>query len=593
MLNRRNFIKSTAGVAAAPLVVTACGGGSSSSDTEVTVFSHGIASGDPVNDAVIIWTRITPEDETTSSKFVVQWQVSEDPDMRNSMKSGSVTTSKAQDFTVKVDVTGLNSGKNYYYQFTGPDGKQKTEIGKTLTLPQGEVSEITLGVCSCANYAFGFFNAYEYLGQSDADIILHLGDYIYEYQAGVYPSSTVGGRNPEPANEIISLTDYRQRYAQYRTDVQLQSAHKSKPFICVWDDHELANDAYKDGAQNHNEGEGDFNDRKRLAFQAYHEWMPIRTGSDQSKIYRRFDIGNLLTLNMLDTRHLGRDKPIDLVGDFPEVLQGDISGYIAEVASPERSLLGSEQNEWLHASLIDSNARWQVLGQQVLMGRMNFPVEVLLSVARLRNAIRNGQTGDEVAALQDHIKSTLADLHSIKAGNKPGTSDPAGAVDLARLAALPYNLDAWDGYHYEREALLSRAAQLNKNLVVLAGDTHNAWANELRLMGDDFNVSDQRVGVELATSAVTSPGFDAYLTFDEQSPAEDLQNDLIALIDDLRFFDATRRGFLTVKFTPQEMTANWHFLNKVTVKNGVNLEVESFTVKADGVVTVDKLIRSN
>jgi len=594
-LSRRSFLKSAAagaGAAAVPVAITGCGG-DDDKDFGVNVFSHGVASGDPLTDSVIIWTRITPEDEDAAGSLPVGWSISENSDMSNPVQSGTYVTDSAKDFTVKVDVKGLQAGTTYYYRFTGPSGTEPTDIGQTKTLPEGSVSAIKFAVCSCANYPAGFFNVYEKIASSSADIVLHLGDYIYEYQSGTYPSveDQVTDRAPDPVNEIVSLADYRKRYAQYRRDVQLQSAHKAKPFICVWDDHELANDAYKNGAENHNEGEGEFATRREEAFQAYHEWMPIRTGSDLSVIYRQFEIGDLVNLQMLDTRHVGRDKPVDLVADFPEALTGDTSAFIAEIGSSTRTLLGTTQNEWATSNMINSSATWQVLGQQVLMGRILVPTDLLIPLGQLEAAISGGASAEAIAILQTSIKSTLTELATIKAGFTPDLSGPATGDDLARLASVaPYNLDAWDGYQYEREVLLNYAAFYNKNLVVLAGDTHNAWASELRLMKSDLSgISSVRAGVELATSSVSSPGFDEYLTFDEANPVAEFEGAVTSLIDDLKFFDASRRGFLEVEFTPTKATATWNFVNTVKSKADVTVSTTSYEVLASGASTSDKL----
>jgi alkaline phosphatase D len=324
-LSRRSFIKNSAAgasIVGVPMALTACGDDKdkkeadliTAADSNVMVkFAHGVASGDPLSDRVILWTRVT-HTEATAQTIPVDWAVATDAAMTNVVSSGSIQTSEMYDYTVKIDATGLAANTKYYYRFTGPLNK-KTDVGETKTLPTGSVSSVKLAVCSCANYPAGYFNAYDAIGKSDADVVVHLGDYIYEYAVGEYgtTSNTVDqGRNHSPAKEVWTLADYRERYAQYRLDTLLQGAHQAKPFICVWDDHELANDSYKGGAANHatDGSEGTFTDRRAAAFQAYHEWLPIRTGSDASKIYRKFKFGDLISLNMMDTRHIGRDEPI-------------------------------------------------------------------------------------------------------------------------------------------------------------------------------------------------------------------------------------------------------------------------------------------
>lgn len=626
-LTRRSFIKSAAagaGAAAVPVALTGCGGDDNDSDSSkplgVHTFSHGVASGDPLTDSVIIWTRVTPENEESSDSIDISWQVSDQADMSNIVKDGVVTTDKTKDFTVKTDVTGLTAGTTYYYRFSGPGGTETTDIGQTKTLPEGAVQSIKFAVCSCANYPFGFFNVYEQMSQSDADIVLHLGDYIYEYRAGQYPTTPADGRAPDPAKEVVTLADYRERYAQYRADVQLQAVHQVKPFICVWDDHELANDAYRSGAQNHNEGEGDFEERRQQAFQAYHEWMPIRSGTDLSNIYRQFEIGNLVNLQMLDTRHTGRDKPLS-VSDFPGLASTDPATAAAEatafanaIGSSNRTLLGDSQRDLAITNMVNSNATWQVFGQQVLIGRILAPAELLQGINTLQTLLEDNRA-DEAEAAQTEVTNLISQLYALKlqqnahAAGAPGV--PAlTAAETARLAtALPYNLDAWDGYAYEREVIFNNVALHNKNLVVLAGDTHNAWANELRLLQPNSSqTSDVRVGVEFATAAVTSPGFDEYLSL-EGAAKVGFESAIAALVDDLAFMDASRRGFMEVEFTPAKATCEWIFVNTITTKEGVVTNnqytqlaadgvtpvtrLAKFEVEPDGITTTDKLVQVN
>ncbi len=597
-LTRRSFIKSAAAgasAAAVPMALTGCGADDDDVKLGALTFSHGVASGDPLANSVIIWTRITPERENSSDSVEVTWAVSEAADMSNPVKTGSVTTNSAKDFTVKVDVTGLDANTIYYYQFNNVN-TDASAIGETVTLPEGNVASLKLAVCSCANYPAGYFNVYDKIAASDAAIVLHLGDYIYEYAVGEYgtTANTIDqGRNHSPSKEIWTLADYRQRYAQYRQDSMLQAAHKAKPFICVWDDHELANDAYKDGAANHTDGdEGMFADRRAAAFQAYHEWLPIRTGNDLSDIYRQFEIGDLVNLQMMDTRHVARTKPIDLVGDFPEALAGDTDAFIAEISSSDRTLLGATQYNTVTSSMKNSSATWQVLGQQVLMGRILVPAELLVSLGQLQGAIEQGADAAAIAALQAGIKTTLTELATIKAGwtpSAPGVT-PATDDDLERIATVaPYNLDAWDGYAYEREMLLIEAVKADKNLVVLAGDTHNAWASDLRLLElGGSTVSNIRAGVEFATSSVSSPGFDEYLTFDNTNPAAAFEGVVTSLVDDLKFMDASRRGFMEVTFTPAKATAEWVFVSDIVSNENITTDSNYIRIAADTTVSTFK-----
>lgn len=559
-VSRRRFLKSVAlgaGAVSVPAALTGCFGDDDDDDRDLTVFvfGHGVASGDPLADAVIIWTRVTP-DNANGTEAKVAWVVARDEAMTDVVASGTEYTDASRDFTVKVDVTGLQPGTTYYYQFAGKDSAA-SPVGRTKTLPAGAVDRVTMAVCSCSNYPAGFFNVYNAMATADADVVLHLGDYIYEYGSNEYPNPDAQGRQPEPVQEILTLEQYRARYAQYRSDVDLQAVHQNKPFICVWDDHELANDTYKNGAQNHSDDEGDFIARRDAAHQAYHEWLPIRTGADRGKIYRSFDFGNLLSLHMADTRMLARDKPLSY-GDYADS-QGniDIAGFSAALADSSRTLLGAEQQQQLLGDMIDSTATWQVLGQQVLMGRIMIPVELLAALGEIQAML---EAGVDASAKQAEVAQLLGELATLKA------TDPTNP----RLTSVaPYNLDAWDGYFPAREEVLRRAQLLNKNLVVLAGDTHNAWASELYVADDSGNVlRDQgSVGVEFATSSVTSPGFETYVGFGDNVQLQaGFEGAVTSLVDDLKFLNAKSRGFMLVEFTQQKAQCQWLFVDTIASK---------------------------
>jgi alkaline phosphatase D len=567
-LTRRSFIKSAAAGASAvavPMALTGCGGDDdkdslSLEDSKLVVaFGHGVASGDPLADKVIIWTRVT-HTESTAQTIPVEWKVANDEAMTDVVSSGIVETNAGIDYTVKVDADRLLANTAYFYQFTGPLGVKST-IGKTKTLPVGYVENVKLAVCSCANYPAGYFNAYDALGKSDADVVVHLGDYIYEYAVGEYgtTANTIDqGRNHSPEKEVWTLADYRLRYSQYRQDALLQGAHQAKPFICVWDDHELANDSYIDGAQNHTEEtEGAFADRRAAAFQAYHEWLPIRTGSDVSKIYRNFQFGELISMNMMDTRHVARDKALTT----DELLAAG-AGASALIADPSRRLIGDEQFSWLMQEWSNSTTTWEVLGQQVLMGRIFVPVELLQYLGTL---IAKLEAGLDASAEQAAVFTAISELATIKAGYTPAMTGPATSDDLLRITSVaPYNLDSWDGYFVEREQILNRANLIGKNIISLAGDTHNAWASDLRYVTDTSTgtLSQRTVGAEFATSSVSSPGFDEYLSL---NPAQKggFEGAITSLVDDLQYFDSSQRGYMEVVFTPTSATAEWKFVSTI------------------------------
>jgi alkaline phosphatase D len=337
--------------------LTGCG---SDSDAIPVSFLHGVASGDPLSDRVILWTRLTVA--STTAEIPVEWELSGEATFDSIVAKGVAATGSDRDFTVKVDATGLTPGTQYFYRFRAYS--DLSPVGKTRTLPGAGVAQVKLAVFSCSNYPAGYFNAYaEAAKRSDFDAALHLGDYIDEYAATGYASANAAalGRVSLPATEIISLADYRVRYAQYRTDPDLQALHAAAPMIAVWDDHEIANDTYITGAENHQPAtEGDFAVRKAAALQAYHEWMPTRVAQADT-IYRSFDFGNLLSLHMLDTRIVGREKQLDYANFF-KTTGFDGSGFTAAVGSPTRQLLGSAQVSWLQQKMTTSTATWQVLG---------------------------------------------------------------------------------------------------------------------------------------------------------------------------------------------------------------------------------------
>lgn len=506
------------------LPLAACGG---DDDTPAPIapavsYQHGVASGDPLADRIMLWTRVTPAADGT---VPVQWEVASDEAFTKVVKSGSTETSAERDYTVKVDVTGLSAATVYHYRFAV--GAQRSPVGRARTLPTGTVDRVRLAVFSCSNYPAGYFNVYAAAARDGAfDAAVHLGDYIYEYGAGGYASDTAAalGRLSVPPTEIIQLSDYRRRYAQYRTDPDLQALHAAMPMIAVWDDHEIANDTWTGGADNHTEGtEGAFAVRRAAAIQAYHEWMPTRLPDPARPdvIYRSFDFGNLVSLHMLDTRNIGRDRQIDM------------AAYVAGAAhDPARQLLGAEQNAWLSARLQTSTATWQVLGQQVLMGRMNIPASVAQS--------------------PDPVTMTAY----ITAVQTPAAARTAEQQALVAQPKVPYNLDAWDGYQANRESVLAAAAANDRNLVVLSGDTHNAWASDLTLAADG-----RKVGVEFATSSVSSPGFEAYLP--TVNPAQ-LSGAFPLLIDDLVYADTSRRGFMVLEATAAEARAQWVYVDTIS-----------------------------
>ncbi|MHC5171328.1 alkaline phosphatase D family protein [Acinetobacter johnsonii] len=571
-MNRRELIQKTlAGFSALslPISLTACGDDADSNtqpNTQVQ-FLHGVASGDPLQTQVIIWTRVTPAD--SSARLEVQWEVAKDAEFKHITATGNVLTTAAQDFTVKVDVTGLTAGQVYFYRFKSASTYSITGQTKTLAT---QVQSVQFAVCSCSNYPAGYFHVYKEMAKQDVDVVIHLGDYIYEYGMGGYATeeAVAMGRTLADDNnaEIIRLDDYRKRYALYRLDQDLQAAHQRHPFIVIWDDHELANDTWEKGAENHqSDTEGDFLERKLAALAAYFEWMPIRPIDDQHiKIYRQFDFGTLVQLTMLDTRIIARNVQLDYA-NYMTATGLDIAKFQADLINPVRSLMGVEQRNWLLQKLQQSKATWNVLGQQILMSKMFVPAELLMSLAEIT-------AGNPSPETLSKITTQITELLKIKARMDAG--DPTvSPEEKARLAVTaPYNLDAWDGYFAEREILYGTLAQLKKKVVVLAGDTHNAWASDLSSKDGVL------VGVELATSSVSSPGLEKYLSIPMQQ-LQAFEFAFISLIDELNYCNLNQRGYLKVRFTAEQVQADWIFVDSIKHKEYIVDETRSHQVILD------------
>ncbi|WP_189388892.1 alkaline phosphatase D family protein [Bacterioplanes sanyensis] len=345
-LTRREFLLDSASVTALP--------GLARRQTRNWVFQHGVASGDPLVDGVIIWTRITP---TTGSRQVgFRWQLFLDPQCRQLVQQGTGFTHAQRDFTVKLDISGLQPGCSYYYRFEALG--QQSDVGRTRTLPVGQLQHLRLAFTSCSNYAQGYFNVYKELAsRTDLDAVLHLGDYIYEYDN--LEASLNTGRVHCPAHETVSLQDYRQRHACYKRDADLQAVHRQHVFLLIWDDHEVANNAWRGGAEQHQPQQGSWHARLSAAVQAYLEWMPVREQPSPTQgLYRSFRFADLADVAMLDTRLAGRDQPAD---------------NKAERDDPTRTLLGYRQERWLSQQLQQAQQQgvaWKLLGQQVMMAQL-------------------------------------------------------------------------------------------------------------------------------------------------------------------------------------------------------------------------------
>jgi len=515
-LSRRDFLK-RAGAGAAVLgslpVLSGCGS-SQDSSVRAAAFKHGVASGDPLADRVMLWTRVSEVDGPIN----VSWVVAQDPELSLKVATGTVATNNARDYTVKVDALGLMPGATYYYQFAV--GDIQSPVGRTRTAPVGALDRLRVGVVSCSSLAHGYFNAYRKLSErADLDVILHLGDYIYEYGTGEY--GTV--RPYEPAHEILELADYRMRHAQYKTDPDLQELHRQFPFISIWDDHETADNSWREGANNHTEGaEGLWALRKAEAIQAYYEWLPIRQAdpSNRERIYRSFRYGDLADFVMLDTRLIGRD------------LQAGMTDASA-VNDEGRSLLGQQQLAYLETELARGGARWKFLGQQVMFGQLRIPSLPELSTL----------TGMTVPELQTLLQG----------------------LPVVSTGGVLLNTDQWDGYRAERARVFDLLASLNiDNAVVLTGDIHTSWAMDL--CRDPSNPlvynplsGDGSVAVEFVCTSVTSPGLEALNDF---TPVLKLLN------PHMKYVDLAQKGYMVLDITPERTQGEWWYVDQVAESGG-------------------------
>ncbi|MFE5515985.1 alkaline phosphatase D family protein [Streptomyces sp. NPDC056529] len=456
---RRTVVKAAAVTAvAAPALLGAAS--PALAGTGAPAFLHGVASGDPLPDGVLLWTRVTPVPEAVPGSGLgpdvrVGWEVAEDRGFARTVASGTTTAGAATDHTVKADVRGLRPATSYWFRFT-VDGVV-SPTARTRTAPAADTAApgVRFGVVSCANWEAGYFSAYRHLAaRADLDAVLHLGDYLYEYASGAYPDAKYTVRAHEPRHEIVSLADYRARHGKYKTDPDLRALHAAHPVIAIWDDHEFANDAWTGGAENHTPGaEGEWAARVAAAKQAYFEWMPVRA-STEGTVFRRLRFGRLADLHLLDLR------------SFRSAQAKTGSGTVDD---PERSITGRAQLDWLKAGLAGSDATWQLVGTSVMISPVAF------------------------GALPAHLLEPLAELMGLP---KEG---------------LAVNVDQWDGYTDDRRELLAHLTSRGvRNTVFLTGDIHMAWANDVPVKAATYPLS-ASAATEFVVTSVTSDNLDDLL----------------------------------------------------------------------------------
>ena len=468
----------------------------------MTVFSHGVASGDPESDRVVIWTRVAPAE---ASPAPLKWTVARDAALTQVVAAGEATPDSAHDFTVQVDVDGLQPGTNYWYAFEAD--ADRSPVGGLRTLPGSDVDHLRFAVVSCAKFNAGFFNGYARIAErDDLDFVLHLGDYIYEAAqnppAGQTPGADIG-RPFDPFHECVTLDDYRRRYAQYRADPDTQAMHHAHALLTTLDDHELADGAWRGGADEHKpERDGPWEERRAAAFQARREWLPHRLPDPEQpdRVFRSAAFGGLADLFLVDTRSR-RDQPV--------------SG--PAMSDPKRSQLGEEQREWLFQGLDQSRAAWRILANSSVLGRT------------------------WAVGVSDELRPNLRALKLISADGGP---DP----------------DQWDGYPGEREALLDQLD--GRNVVVLSGDVHVAMAIELGRDSDP----DRPVASEFVTASLTSQNLDDKAGWGYRTGSIAAEKQLMDLLPSIRWCDMDSHGYMVVDVTRERVRVEWWFVDGVLTR---------------------------
>ncbi|MDV6013749.1 alkaline phosphatase [Haloechinothrix sp. LS1_15] len=477
-------------------------------------FRHGVASGDPLPEAVVLWTRVTPTEDAypgsgAGPRVAVHWQVATDAEFDHVVARGTVTTGGDRDHTVKVDVTGLAPGTWYYYRFR--HAGETSPVGRTRTAPAAHVvpERLRMGVVSCSNWEAGLFAGYGRLAdRGDVDVVVCLGDYLYEYETGYYNAAGSTVRPHRPEHELLDLADYRMRHAQHKTDPDLQRLHASCPWVMVWDDHEFANDWWHSGAENHDpETEGSWDSRHARALQAYREWTPVRFGQ-ADRIHRRLRFGTLAELTMLDLRSY-RDEPIT-------------TNY-ADAHDPERGMTGPEQMRWLQDGLAGSEAQWKLIGNSVMFSPFLMP------------------------PFPDLIGKPLAELTGL-------VSADGGII---------VHGDQWDGYQHDRNVLISFLADHGiTDTVFLSGDIHTSWANEVPVDAGAYPLT-PRVATELVCPSVTSDNLDDILGVPPRTTSVAAEKAVRLTNRHVRWVELDSHGYTVLDVRPDRVKADWYFVDRL------------------------------
>ncbi|GAB2926834.1 alkaline phosphatase D family protein [Streptomyces sundarbansensis] len=529
--SRRTVVRAAAASAAAvPVLATATTTSAAPAPAAgAPAFLHGVASGDPLPDGVLLWTRVTPEPGAEPGSGAgpdtpVRWEVAEDREFARIAANGVTVASAASDHTVKADVRGLRPATAYYFRFTAGDGV-RSAVGRTRTAPAADATTAGLrfGVASCANWEAGWFSAYRHLAaRPDLDAVLHLGDYLYEYGTGEYTTRGTAVREHRPAHEILDLADYRTRHGHYKTDDDLQALHAAHPVIAIWDDHEFANDAWSGGAQNHTpETEGAWRQRVAAARQAYFEWMPVRA-STEGTVYRRLRFGRLADLHLLDLRSFRSEQAS--VGS-------------GKVDDPARTMTGRAQLDWLKAGLAGSDAAWKLVGTSVMISPVAF------------------------GALPAHLLEPLAGLLGLP---KEG---------------LAVNVDQWDGYTADRKELISHLRdRAVADTVFLTGDIHMAWANDVPVRAATYPLSPS-AATEFVVTSVTSDNLDDLLRVAPGTVSPVAAAAVRAANRHVKWVDLDSHGYGVLDVTAEHAQMDYYVLSDKTARDATSSWARSYRTR--------------
>ncbi|MEU3101764.1 alkaline phosphatase D family protein [Streptomyces griseoflavus] len=496
---------------------------------QAPAFLHGVASGDPLPDGVLLWTRVTPVPEAIPGSGLgpdteVSWTVARDKAFTDVVARGSTLATAASDHTVKADIRGLRPATDYWFRFSA--GTTDSPAARTRTAPAADavVTGLRFGVVSCSNWEAGHFSAYRHLAaRGDLDAWLHLGDYIYEYAAGQYGTRGQAVRAHAPAHEIVTLADYRLRHATYKTDPDLQALHATAPVIAMWDDHEIANDTWSGGAENHTEGaEGTWAARQAAAKQAYFEWMPVRPAL-AGTTYRRLRFGRLADLSLLDLRSFRSQQ----------VSTGD-----GDVDDPERTLTGRAQLDWLKAGLTASDTTWRLVGTSVMISPFavgSLPASVLKPLAKLLGLPQEG---------------------------------------------LAINTDQWDGYTDDRRELLTHLrANAIRNTVFLTGDIHMAWANDVPVNAGTYPLSPS-AATEFVVTSVTSDNLDDIVKVPEGTVTALAAPVIRAANRHVHWVDTDRHGYGVLDVTAERAQMDYYVVSSRTRADATSAWARSYRTRS-------------